>query len=154
MSKTTPLENLLAHQAITELLGQYVAGVDRGEPERTAGLFGEHGVLEVHGGREYAGRDGVREFLSGSRIPGAMNAFGRIRHHVSSLVIELDSPESATASSYFLAVSRIGPDHWGTYRDELEARDGSWSFRRRQVTIEGASPEGWIGSGAGPVSFE
>jgi hypothetical protein len=65
--------------------------------------------------------------------------FGRLRHHVSSVVIELTGPDTATATSYFLALSGAGPDHWGLYRDELIRQGQDWLFARRTVTVEGAS---------------
>ena len=43
-----------------------------------------------------------------------------MRHHVSSVLIDLDvAAGRATASSYFFVVTEVGPDHWGTYREEL-----------------------------------
>ena len=45
----------------------------------------------------------------------------------------------ATATSYFFVLTEIGPDHWGTYRDQLARDDasGSWLFTERNVTVEG-----------------
>jgi hypothetical protein len=38
---------------------------------------------------------------------------------VSSLTIDLDGRDAATAASYFLVITEAGPDHWGRYRDRL-----------------------------------
>jgi hypothetical protein len=65
--------------------------------------------------------------------------FGRLRHHVSSVLIELTGTDSAKATSYFLALSVARPDHWGVYRDELTRVSEGWLFARRVVTVEGAS---------------
>ena len=58
---------------------------------------------------------------------------------MSSVVIELTAPDRARATSYFLAMSGAGPDHWGVYRDELARLGGEWLFARRVVTVEGAA---------------
>jgi hypothetical protein len=41
--------------------------------------------------------------------------------------------------SYFFVITEIGPDHWGTYRDELTRDDasGNWLFSERKVTVDG-----------------
>src|SRR5690606_3444284 len=98
-------------------------------------------------------RDEVVRFLVGSRDTKGEGSF-RLRHHVSSVRIRIADEDHATAQSYFLAVeSGLGPDHWGVYRDELVRENGAWRFARRTVTIEGATPNGWIGSGKGPVTL-
>ena len=44
-------------------------------------------------------------------------------------------------SSYFLALTNIGVDHWGRYRDVLVPVDGRWLFASREAVADGFSPE-------------
>jgi hypothetical protein len=76
-----------------------------------------------------------------ARVAAAGTTPGPVRHHVSSLVIDVASPAEATASSYFLVLTAIGVDHWGRYRDKLavDPADGAWRFVERQVRVDGAS---------------
>src|SRR5262249_28471296 len=67
-----------------------------------------------------------------------------MRHHVTSLRIEVSAPGEATSASYFLVVGDHGPDHWGRYRDRYTHRDGRWLFARRQVRVDGRAPSSAI----------
>jgi hypothetical protein len=58
----------------------------------------------------------------------AAENFGRLRHQVSSVVIELTDTDGAKANSYFLALSGARPDHRGGYRDELTRVGQDWLF--------------------------
>src|ERR1700709_2218176 len=100
---------------ISDLLGRSISGVDSGKPQAVAELFGLTGTLIVHGGEEFHGASEVEQFLVRSRESRSTNNFGRLRHHLSSLQIEADGSDLATARSYFLAITPRGPDHWGVY---------------------------------------
>ena len=73
-----------------------------------------------------------------------------IRHHVSNLRIEVESPEVARGASYFFVVTDRGPDHWGRYRDEYVCRDGRWLFRHRRARLDGYAPGLVVGRAARP----
>lgn len=151
-SRTAP-EHFMAWAGAAELLGAYPIAVDGPDPKDVADLFTETGVLVVHGGAEFHGSAAILEFLVGSRASRKGGSF-RLRHHVSSTGIRIIDADRAIARCYFLAITaEQGPDHWGTYDDELERVGGHWYFARRQVTIEGASPDGWIGSGQATVKL-
>jgi hypothetical protein len=75
-------------------------------------------------------------------------------HHLSSIKINTDGSGEASARPYFLVMGNSFPDHWGIYQDTLIKVNGEWMFKVWEVTIEGADPGGWIGSGKGPVKFE
>jgi hypothetical protein len=60
-----------------------------------------------------------------------------VRHHVSSIRVTVDSDDEATARSYFLVLTEIGTDHWGSYRDRLRKVGDEWLFAERRVTVEG-----------------
>jgi hypothetical protein len=143
-------------EAVRQTIGRYVHANDEARLDDLADLFLEDGVLQPPGLPEYRGHEAIKTFVAASRasrdtVPG----LGRIRHHVASVSVEVVGPDLAHAVCYFMAVSARGPDHWGSYRDELApAGDGAWRFRRRTVTLDGADPAGWIGSGSGVVPWE
>ena len=134
-------DELAAREAVREAIARYAHGVDHGKFDAAATCFAEDGVLEVVGAGRHEGRAAIVEMFKGAgrRLAStSTNAF--IRHHVSSIAIDVDvTAGRATATSYFFVVTEIGPDHWGTYRDELMRDDasGTWLFRERKVSVEG-----------------
>lgn len=109
-----------------------------------AALFASDGVLDVgaHGGR-WEGRDQIAERLDevAEQVAQSGSAPGPVRHHVSSLVIDVLTPTEATASAYFLVLTAIGVDHWGRYRDRMVmGDDGVWRFAERSVRVDGHTP--------------
>ena len=68
-----------------------------------------------------------------------------IRHHVTSVLVEVESPTAATARAYFFAITERGPDHWGRYRDRLLLHEGRWRFAHRRVRTDGAAAGAWAG---------
>jgi len=134
-------DELAAREAVRETIARYAHAVDRGRFEDAAACFFEDGALEVRGTGRYEGRAAIVEMFAGAgrRLASAStNAF--VRHHVSSTSIEVDvTAGCASATSYFFVLTEIGPDHWGTYRDELLRDDatGNWLFSNRNVTVEG-----------------
>lgn len=144
----------MAKIAIADLQQLYVSGVDIGPVDSLLDLFLADGELIAHGQPGYRGRAAIAGFLRGSRDSRRdRSRFGRIRHHVAQTALRFETPDRATGSCYFVAMGRVGADHWGVYDDVIVQRDALWRFERRAVTIEGAHPDGWIGSGAGPVRF-
>ncbi|MEY2422122.1 MAG: hypothetical protein QOI95_2189 [Acidimicrobiaceae bacterium] len=134
-------DELAAREAVRESIARYAHAVDHGKFEAAAACFAETGVLEVRGSGRHEGRAAITEMFAGAGrklASTSTNAF--IRHHVSSIAIDVDvTAGRAAATSYFFVVTEIGPDHWGTYRDELTRDDtsGSWLFTERNVTVEG-----------------
>ena len=129
-----------ARLSIQATMSRYTRYVDAGRPDQLSLLFADPMYYDMGGGRVVHTRAEliatVEEIKSTFR---AADDFGRLRHHVSSVNIELTGPDSAKATSYFLALAGAGPDHWGVYRDELTRVDQGWLFSRRTVTVEGAS---------------
>jgi hypothetical protein len=134
---------------ISNVLNSYSAPSTAAEK---AALFAEEGSMTVHGGAEFKGRNTIGSFFSDTD---KMKKEGHpFRHHLSSIKINNDGPDKANSTSYFLVLNNTAPDHWGIYRDTFVKIDGEWFFKTRVITIEGADPKGWIGSGTGPVKFE
>jgi hypothetical protein len=57
--------------------------------------------------------------------------------------VDLDDEGHARATSYFLVLTAVGLDHWGTYRDRLVRLEGRWRFAERAAHVEGSAPGSW-----------
>ena len=132
---------LVAREAIRDTIARYAAYVDVGKFDDLIALFTEDGTLEAGDLPPAQGRDAIRALLAGvgTRLAAA-EPRPWIRHHVSTLVIDVESPQAARATSYFLAVTARGPDHWGRYRDHLVPAADRWLFRHRRVRTDGRAP--------------
>jgi hypothetical protein len=136
---------LIAREAIRDLLARYTWAGDRGRSHELAHCFLVDGVLDVgeHGGRWQgraeieAGLDAVTARLAEHGDPPAA-----VNHHVASVLISLSDPSNGWVRSYFCVYTEHGPDHWGTYRDRVahDPSDGHWRFAERIVTVTGVAP--------------
>ena len=127
----TPPDLGTDRDAITDLLTRYTYNGDRGRTAGLAACFAEDGTLEFPGGKG-TGPAGVTEALtSGERNP----ALTFIRHHISNPLIEV-SGDTATVRSYVFVVSNNGPDHSGTYDDQLIRTPEGWRFAYRRVRVD------------------
>lgn len=132
----------IAREQIRDVISRYNHAGDRGDLESLARCFREDGVLDIEGEDACAGRAAILRRLSGvvsNSIARGERAF--VRHHVSSVKIDLTGPDSATAASYFLVFTEIGLDHWGRYLDRLSRSDGDWQFAHRKVRLDGVAPD-------------
>lgn len=129
-----------ARLSIQATMSRYTRFVDAGRPAELSLLFAEPMHYDMGAGQLVHSREAliakVEEIKATFR---AADNFGRLRHHVSSVIIELPGTDRAKATSYFLAMSGVGPDHWGVYRDEFIKLGQEWLFSRRTVKVEGAS---------------
>ena len=133
-----------ARLSIQDTMARYTHGGDTGRSQDYADAFAPDGVMEISGDERYQGRDTIFQFLEEQKanLAGVMKT-RLIRHFVASARIRFESPQEATASSYFLAVTDIGPDHWGRYRDRFVPVDGEWLIALRSVRVEGSMPGSW-----------
>jgi 3-phenylpropionate/cinnamic acid dioxygenase small subunit len=136
---------LEAREQIRDTIARYAHCVDGGRFDDLVALFTPDGVLEVEGEPAHRGRDAIRAFVTGTgRDLAAGTGAPRIRHHVSNVLIETESPDRARARCYFLAVTDRGADHWGRYGDDLVRTDDGWRFAHRRVRTDGAAPGSWV----------
>lgn len=132
-----------ARHAVRNTLARYTWCGDFGDVEGFVACFTTDAVLRIKGGAIYEGHDGLRRLGSGGGSPAPLGERATavpLHHHVSSVRIEVDSPELARAWSYFVTLGRQGPDHWGRYADEFVPQGDLWLLRRRRVSIDGAAP--------------
>jgi hypothetical protein len=134
-------DELLAREAIRDVIARYNHAGDRGRLDELVRCFAEDGALELEGEAPLRGRAAIHAHLSGVAARLAANtARATLRHHVSSLRIEVQGAGAAEAWSYFSVFTEIGLDHWGRYGDRLVRRGDEWLFALRRVRVDGASP--------------
>lgn len=135
---------LLAREAIRDLVARYAHCADGGRFDELVALFAEDGVLETPDRQEHRGRAALRAFLGGTQATlAAATTVPYIRHNVANLLIEVGGPDAATGAAYFFVVTERGPDHWGRYRDRYVCVDGRWLFAHRRVRLDGYAPGSW-----------
>jgi hypothetical protein len=138
------LDELIAREAIREIVAAYSHHADSGRFDELVALFSADGVLEIKGEPVVAGRDAIRGYLGGvGRDLADTSTTQMIRHFVANLRIEVTSPTEARGECYFLVVTDGGVDHWGRYRDQYRRDDDDWLFARRTVTTDGFVPGGF-----------
>lgn len=137
-------------EAIRRVIATYVHRVDTGRVDDVVALFAPDGVLEIAGRSRHEGHDAIRAmFARGVAHLAAHETVPRIRHHLTSHLVELDGPTRARSSCYWLAVvGDAGIDHWGRYVDQLVLDGDTWRFAHRRIHLDGAIPGGWGARGA------
>jgi ketosteroid isomerase-like protein len=140
------VENLLAREAIRDLVARYNYFGDRGRFDEFGDLFTADAVLEFTNAdgvrREARGRvqivDLVRsvgaDFMAESRTAGWPPY---IRHSVSTHIIDLTDADTATGRAYVTVIRAFGLAEWGTYRDRYSRVRDHWRIDRRAATTDG-----------------
>jgi hypothetical protein len=131
----------IAREQIRDVISRYNHAGDRGNIDELTRCFSEDGVLDLEGEDDLVGRAAIHRRLS--RVVAASAERGAralVRHHVSSVRIELMGPDSATAASYFLVFTEVGLDHWGRYSDHLVRTGREWQIAHRKARVDGATP--------------
>jgi ketosteroid isomerase-like protein len=137
------LWELAAREEIRNAIARYAHLVDRGRMDEVVALFAEDGTLEAGHLPPVRGREAIRKFLTGTKSRLAATARTLVRHHVTSVTVEMTGPDGATTSSYFLVLGERGIDHWGLYRDTFVRVNGAWLFLHRRVRTDGRSTDSW-----------
>ncbi len=133
---------MAARVGIGDAMARYVRCADSGRSRELAALFAPDGVLRTDAD-EVRGPEAIAAYLEAQKASLAGGGGGNIRHHVSSVRIDLDDEDHARAVSYFLALTAVGLDHWGTYRDRLVRVGGRWRFAERAAHVEGSAEGSW-----------
>lgn len=137
------LRSMLAETGVRTTIAQYAHHVDDGEFVALSELFVEDGefMIDVVENRPnlLLGRRAIADYLIRSAAKRAADSQRGPyrRHHVSSVLVHVESPLTAAAKSYFIAVMADGPDHWGCYEDAFRLHGNRWLFERRHVHVEG-----------------
>jgi hypothetical protein len=140
---------LVVRESVRDVIARYNAYGDSGRMDDLLSLFTDDAVMDMEGD-VFEGRQAIsdgfiaagRQFVVYAKQSNAPRDLPVIRHYTATHVIEPTSPTSATCASYFLTFLHHGPDHWGSYHDELREVDGRWQIARRRVVVEGATKGG------------
>lgn len=136
------LEDLLAREAIRDTMAKYNTAGDRLRIDDFVSCFTEDAVMEsehVPPDRlfRYEGRAAIRQWqerwLAGE---GGTHGATFVRHHLSTSKIDLVGPGSATARTYWVAWTDIGPDHAGYYLDIFRKEGDQWLIAHRRVRMD------------------
>lgn len=145
MTREMERTELIAREGIRDLLGRYTWAGDSGRLADVADCFTVDGVLDLgDDGGTFEGRAAIGAELESvvARVAQSPDAPGPVNHHISSVLITMADPTTATVRSYFCVYTEAGADHWGRYRDDvvMDRVDGHWRFARRVVRVTGAAP--------------
>lgn len=149
------LDELLAREAIRDVMARYNTDGDRLKVEDYAGCFTEDGIIEAEHEKSelsfrYEGREAIRawqaRWLERSAAGDKVHAATFVRHHLSTCKIDMIGPDKARARTYWVAWTDIGPDHAGYYLDEFRLEGGEWLIAHRRVREDWRSHESLFGS--------
>lgn len=136
------LDELLAREGVRKTMAAYTAAGDRLREDDFLAVFTDDAVLESEGVPEpdlfrYEGRDAIRRWIARWRTPPPDGApthqASFVRHHLSTCHIELTGPDSASARTYWVAWTDIGPDHAGYYLDRFRRIGETWLIAHRRI---------------------
>lgn len=130
-------------ESVRQTLADYTAGTDRNRITDVAACFAPNGSLKFTGGEPMIGPAAIVAGLGTQvdRFAAGPVPLTHVRHHVSSVRFGAVARDRVEVSSYFLALTNIGVDHWGRYRDVLVPVDGRWLFASREAVADGFSSE-------------
>lgn len=137
------LWELVARESVRQTFADYTAGTDRNRLADIAACFAPDGVLKISDRDPLVGPDAIVSGLGAqvSRFAAGSVPLTHVRHHVSSVRFGVVTRDRIEASSYFLAITNIGVDHWGRYRDVLVPVGDRWLFASREASADGFSAE-------------
>jgi hypothetical protein len=148
------LWELVARESIRDLVARYNANGDTGRFAQVLELFAPDAVMELNDGELYEGIDRIATIFTRTqsrvKVLDTGGAPRYMRHHTSTLQIDLLDHTHARGRCYYHVLMHHGLDHWGRYIDEYEMLDGQWRFSRRRVTLDGYVPGGMGAAGASP----
>lgn len=136
------LDDLLAREAIRDLMARYTTAGDRLRIDDFVSCFTDDAVMESeHVAPErlfrYEGRAAIRawqeRWLSGDA---ETHGASFVRHHLSTSKIDLTGAHTASGRTYWVAWTDIGPDHAGYYLDSFRKVDGTWLIAHRRVRLD------------------
>lgn len=143
------VEELLAREGVRHTLASYNMAGDRLRVDDFMAAFTEDAVFESDAFR-CQGRQAIREWLTGWGKPTADIPAPRpvkfVRHNLTTCLIEVTGSETATARTYYVVFTDIGPDHCGYYVDAFRKVDTRWLIAHRKVRLDWRSPDSTFGS--------
>ena len=126
----------------------YCTCVDSGDVEGVVSAFAEDGQLELSGGAQAGGRAAIRAFYTPVIGPDRpdRNPDGSIpllRHNLTTSRVEFVGDDTAQGWTYFLSLTRHGPDHCGRYIDTFRRHGERWLIADRRIVVEWFASPSW-----------
>ena len=143
------LDELLACEAIRATMAKCAQAGDSLRGEDYAACFTEDGVLESDhsdgaAGFRHGSRAEILAWQTAWRSAAPTHQTPRsarfVRHNLTSAKIELTGADTASARTYFVVMTDIGPDHCGVYRDVFRRVGEDWLIAHRRVRTEWWAP--------------
>lgn len=140
----------VAIECIRRTINAYTIAGDSRDRETFTSLWAGDAVLEFAGFPPVPGFrcEGIGELTartqSWSPVPGQDPSLSRtrfIRHNLTTCEIELTGASTARARTYFVVFTDLGPDHAGTYDDDLVRQGQRWVFAHRRIALDWRSPD-------------
>lgn len=137
MNTEAAVRELVDRQAITELIYAYCERFDRNDPEGVAELFTPDALIDYNPDTpNIAGAD-----LASTIAIGLRDLFAATSHHVSNVMITLESNDTARSLCYVEAWHRYrsgAPDGflWGRYLHRFRRTQAGW--RITSLLLQGA----------------
>ncbi|MFI7498099.1 nuclear transport factor 2 family protein [Streptomyces sp. NPDC049687] len=146
-----PMERLLAERACERVILELVRRLDLGEPSTVCDLFTPDGVWEwPYGQRRVEGREALRAYF------GCRPADRLSRRLCTNILVTVDSPDTATATTYFATYRVDGytggtlvpprlPANIGHYQDTFRRIEGTWLIANRTLVLPFGGPTERLG---------
>ncbi len=133
--KDDATELLVEKSAITETIYKYCYFFDRNQPDQLVELFSEK--AEVDYGPEVPSLIG-KENIFAMVSKGLKETFVATSHHLSNVLVTINSEESASSTSYVYAWHQYRDEDeighlWGGYDHEFIKVDGVWLIHRLRL---------------------
>jgi ketosteroid isomerase-like protein len=152
------VDELIAREAIRDLVARYNANADAGRFAQVVELFTDDAVIELPDER-IEGRAAIdamfRDVRSQVTAATPTGTTPYLRHFTGTLQIDVDGGDRAASRCYFQVLMPSGLDHWGRYVDDFVQVDGQWRIARRRVSVDGRRPDSPFGASSGdpePIS--
>jgi hypothetical protein len=135
------IDEVVAREGIRATLAAYTLAGDTLDAQLFCAQFADDAVFERNDfgslpGANVKGQAALREMTD------AWKNFPRAKcllHNITTCRIEMTGKDTAKALTYFFTVSDNGPDHAGTYIDDMVRKGDRWLFARRQIITKWAS---------------
>ncbi len=139
---------LVARESVRDLVARYNANADSGRFDQVLACFAPDAVMELDGW-PYHGREEIRTIFTGvaDRLHHQSEPI-IVRHHTSTLQIDVAGPDDVSSRCYYQVLSGKGLDHWGRYLDTYRLIDDHWFFSHRREFLDGFVPGSWTRSSA------
>ena len=137
MSESSLLRQLQDRQEITAMMAAYARCADMNQPEEQAEVFIDDCRVKYHPDDWIEGRSAVTEALRT-----ALTRYSKTSHHVGTIEIDFEGPDSAAAQSTVIAWHRRNDgSEWtlyGRYVDRWTRTEQGWRLAERELRAAGA----------------